>query len=425
MIFKLIYNIVIGLASPFYLYKLLKKHTDKPSVGARWREYFGYQETQRFQRPIWVHAVSVGEVIAASSLIKRLQLQYPDTQILVTTTTPTGAAQACKLGVEHAYLPFDLPPFVNRFLNTVKPQQVLIMETELWPNLLQSLSRRNIPTAIVNARLSERSFQRYRKIERFIKPILTKVAVFYCQHQDDADRFNRLGVCPSKAIVTGTIKYDIHLDDTTKCRAETLRQTLDPKTDRLVWIAASTHEGEDEQVLAAHQQILQQQPNSLLILVPRHPERFNNVFQIASTQFKTTRRSIQNEEMDASTQVYLADTMGEMMTLLAASDISFVGGSLIGDKVGGHNLLEPAVVGIPSLTGPSFYNFTDITHQLVAAGATEVIKDSETLSEAVVAIHTTPNKQKKMGLAAQNVVKKNQGALDTIVENINNTQRTR
>ncbi|MCU8540108.1 lipid IV(A) 3-deoxy-D-manno-octulosonic acid transferase [Vibrio vulnificus] len=411
MLVRLLYTLLLALAAPLLLFGLYRSKPNKPKFGQRWKEHFGITPKLVGQnQPLWIHAVSVGESLAAIPLIKEIKEKTPDQVIVVTTTTSTGAEQIAKLGnlVEHRYMPIDFAFAVRGFLKAINPAKMLIIETELWPSTLATVHKANIPIIVVNARLSEKSQQNYAKVKslfNLIHPCLSKVL---CQSQADADRFAKLGVPTSKLCVTGSIKFDIHISDEIKRQGVELRTLLGQQ--RPVWIAASTHKGEDEQVLDAHRQVLETHPNALLILVPRHPERFDSVFELCQTQgFETVRRTQTNSVAD-STQVYLGDTMGEMLILLGAADVCFMGGSLAGDKVGGHNVLEPAALGVPVITGPSYYNFKEITITLVQAKGIIVI-ESSLLGQKTQQLLCHSDRQKLVADAALNVVRKNQGAL--------------
>lgn len=417
---RLIYTCLLVLALPFLLPGLHKSKLGKPSIGKRWKEHFGF--TPVLHNPnnkpiIWVHAVSVGEVIAISPLIKKLSEQQPDKKLLITTTTATGAQQASKLCdiAEHRYMPLDFPFAIKRFLKVVQPQQMIIVETELWVNTLTCVSGFNIPTTVVNARLSEKSFQGYKKVQPLFNLITPCLDSVICQHDDDAVRFQKLGVPQSKVSVSGSIKYDISVLPEQLSKAEELRRELG--STRPVWIAASTHQGEDEKLLAAHTRVLESLPSALLILVPRHPERFNDVMNLASAKFNTVRRTGESR-VDENTQVYLADTMGEMMVLLGSCDVCFMGGSLLGDKVGGHNLLEPAALARPTLIGPSYFNFTDITKQLTSAGACKIVESEQEIVRALVELFLNPEDMKMKGDTALDVVERNQGAINFTLNEI-------
>lgn len=416
MFIRWLYTLVLVLASPFLMWGLYKKQPGKPCVGSRWKEHFGFTprlETSNSNGPIWIHAVSVGETLAVTPLLKKLKQQYPQQDIVITTTTPTGAEQAAKLVAiaEHRYMPFDFGFAVQGFIKAINPCQLLIMETELWPNTLHTVAQANIPVTIINARLSEGSCQRYAKFQSVFNLLAKHLTQILCQYPDDAERFIRLGVAKEKVSVTGSIKFDIDVSAQIINNGQKLRQQLG--TQRPVWIAASTHQGEDEQILAAHNKILEQHSDALLILVPRHPERFNSMFELAQQQFVTVRRTESDDKtIDASVQVYLGDTMGEMLTLMSSADVCFMGGSLLGDKVGGHNILEPAALAKPIITGPSYFNFKDITDALIAEKAATICVSHNQIASEISELFCQPDLINKRGNIALNVVNKNKGALD-------------
>ncbi|ELB2928900.1 lipid IV(A) 3-deoxy-D-manno-octulosonic acid transferase [Vibrio alginolyticus] len=384
MLVRIVYTILLALASPLLLFGLYKSKPNKPKFGSRWKEHFGITpKLKSNDKPIWIHAVSVGESIAATPLIKALKEQNPEQSILVTTTTSTGAEQIAKLGdlIEHRYMPIDFGFAIKGFLKAVQPKQMLIIETELWPNTLHHVYKAGIPITVVNARLSEKSCQNYAKIQRLfnqLHPCLTQVL---CQTDSDAERFERLGVEKKKLSVTGSIKFDIQISEQVKQQGQQLRAQLGK--DRPIWIAASTHKGEDEQVLDAHRQVLKSLPNALLVLVPRHPERFDDVFALCQNSgFNSTRRT-NAAIVNADTQVYLADTMGEMLILLGASDVCFMAGSLLGDKVGGHNVLEPVALNVPVISGPSYFNFKAIVEDMIALNIIDITDKTQLASKVL------------------------------------------
>ncbi|MGR5409394.1 lipid IV(A) 3-deoxy-D-manno-octulosonic acid transferase [Vibrio sp. PNB22_8_1] len=384
MLIRIIYTLLLALASPILLFGLYKSKPNKPKFGKRWKEHFGFTpKLESIERPIWIHAVSVGESIAAIPLIKALKKQNPAQPILITTTTSTGAEQIAKLGelVEHRYMPIDFGFAVKGFLKATRPKQMLIIETELWPNTLRTVHDSEIPITVVNARLSEKSCKNYAKVQplfNLLVPCLDKVL---CQTESDAERFERLGVDKHRLFVTGSIKFDVQISEEVKEKGKALRADLGIK--RPIWIAASTHKGEDEQVLEAHKKILESHPTALLILVPRHPERFDNVFELCQKLGFDAARRTSRTEVTESTQVYLGDTMGEMLVLMGAADICFMGGSLVGDKVGGHNVLEPIALGLPVINGPSYFNFKDIVEEFRSLNKIHVIENSSVLTEQV------------------------------------------
>ncbi|WP_105902623.1 lipid IV(A) 3-deoxy-D-manno-octulosonic acid transferase [Vibrio gangliei] len=415
------YTLLLFLLSPILLLTLYKKKPGKPSFGARWKEHFGVTPPlkDQLQSPIWIHTVSVGETIAATPFIRALKQKYPNIPIVITTTTSTGAEQASKLAdvAEHRFMPIDLPFAIKGFLRAIKPQQMLIMETELWPNTLHYVHKYGVSITVINARLSERSALRYKKFQPIFNLLSENLDKVLCQHQEDAERFIRLGVTPERVKVTGSLKFDISVSEESLKSGEQLRSQLGKK--RPVWIAASTHQGEDEQVLNAHKLLLEKYPDALLLLVPRHPERFDDVYLLCEQQgFNAHRRTSTIQTLSILTQVYLADTMGEMMLLLAASDVCFMGGSLLGDKVGGHNLLEPAAVGLPCLIGPSYYNFTDITNQLTNAKAAFICKNTDEMTAHLTSLFSSEEQRLTCKKNAFTVIQRNQGAVQKTVSNI-------
>ncbi|GEA51309.1 3-deoxy-D-manno-octulosonic acid transferase [Vibrio inusitatus NBRC 102082] len=413
---KLTYTGLLYLASPLLLSKLLLPNKGKPIIGKRWYEYFGILPSLKGNNPVWIHTVSVGETLAATALIRAIKEQFPQQHILITTTTTTGAEQALKLSdiAEHRYMPVDFSWCVKRFLKVTKPKCMLIMETELWPNTLAAVAQAKIPATVINARLSERSCLRYQKFQSIFNLISQSLDNVLCQHNDDAERFRRLGVQPSKVTVTGSLKFDMSISEAVLKEGEALRTQLG--INRPVWISASTHEGEDEIIYKAHQQLIQAIPDALLILVPRHPERFSSVAKLGEELGLNVISRTEKSEIATDVQVYLGDTMGEMLTLISASDICFMGGSLIGNKVGGHNMLEPAALGKPILNGPSFFNFKDITQQLIEEKALKICESDDEISDNLVRLFKDPSFCAEMGQNAYQVVERNQGAVAKTID---------
>ena len=408
MFYRLLYSLLIYLALPVVLYITYRRRPGQPGYQSRWAELLGWVPRLRAtQAPLWIHTVSVGESLAAMPLIRQLKAEHPELPLLVTTTTRTGAEQIAKLGdlVEHRYAPLDYPDALWRFLRRTRPRALVIMETELWPNWLAACARRQLPVVVMNARLSERSCQRYQKVRGVFAAMSRHLSLILCQHRDDAARFLRLGVPAERVQVTGSLKFDIQLDQNQIEAGQRLRSQIGP---RPVWIAASTHAGEDEQILAAMRQVRQQLPQSLLILVPRHPQRFDSVAALCQAEGLTLARRSRQETISSDTQVYLGDTMGEMPLLLQACDVAFVGGSLV--PIGGHNLLEPASLGKPTLTGPHYFNFADVTRQLCDSKACEVVADADALATSLITLLQDEEKRQQMGMQAFDVVAANQGA---------------
>jgi len=357
---------------------------------------------------IWAHCASVGEVLAAEPLLKQLQDRHPDKQLVVTTMTATGAAQVKQRLPEarHYLLPLDLPWNTDRFIHTLKPRLALIFETEIWPNLIHSCKKMQVPVMIANGRLSEKAFKSYRKIRPLVAEALDKVDLIAAKSAADAQRFIQLGLPAERMQVTGSIKYDLQPPKDLQELADALRTSWGP---RPVWIAASTHEGEDAPLLKAHQQLLQTYPEALLLLVPRHPQRFDAVADLIKEQgLSFSRRSLE-QPVHRQTQVYLCDTLGEMLLFYAAADIAFVAGSL--EPIGGHNLLEPAALNTPIITGPHLKNFADIAKLLRQAGGLIEIQQASELTVQLIQLLSDPTAGQQLTEAALKVVKANRGAL--------------
>jgi 3-deoxy-D-manno-octulosonic-acid transferase len=358
----------------------------------------------------------LGETRAALPLIRALLERYPDLPLLVTTTTLTGSRQVWEaLGerVLHVYAPYDLPGAVRRFLRQTRPRLAVIMETELWPNLLRQCAVAGIPTMIANARLSERSARGYARIRRLTASMLRDVTLIAAQAEADADRFRALGA--PRVEVTGNLKYDLSLPDDLPERGWQLRRELLGE-ERRVWIAASTHAGEDEQILAALALLRPRWPELLLLLVPRHPERFDGVAALCRQQgCKLVRRSEQRA-CAPDTAVFLGDTMGELLLFYAAADLAFVGGSLV--DTGGHNVLEPALLSLPVLFGPHMFNFTEASQRLLEAEAAWQVTNAAALATAVDRLLADPELRRTIGQRGRAVVERHRGALAALLDSV-------
>jgi 3-deoxy-D-manno-octulosonic-acid transferase len=414
---RAIYSLLLRLALPFILLQLWWSGRGDPRLRANWRQRLGLVETSP-EPVIWVHAVSVGETIAAAPLVERLLQRYPRATILMTAMTATGTARVQALfgnRVRRAFSPYDTPGAVRRFLDRARPLALIVMETELWPNMVSLTARRGVPVLLVNARLSERSARRYQRIPALLGPVLGDIRWIAAQATEDAQRFLCIGARPGSVTVTGSVKFDIQVEAELRAAAGVLRTALG--AERPVWIAASTHVGEDQQLLAAHRQLLRQHPDALLVLVPRHPERFEPVAaMVATAGLRCVRRSRQREATLASAQVYLGDTMGELMLLYGAADLAFVGGSLI--ERGGHNPLEPAAWGLPVLAGPHVFNFEVIYDALAAGQGLITTRDSDELARQLLRLVADRAEATRLGLNALAVVETNRGALDRVVAGI-------
>ncbi|MWN06074.1 lipid IV(A) 3-deoxy-D-manno-octulosonic acid transferase [Gilliamella sp. Pas-s95] len=416
---QILYTVLLYLIQPLVWLRLLWRSCKAPAYRKRWLERYGFCQNKVEPNGILLHAVSVGETIAAIPLIKALQQQYPNLPITVTTMTPTGSERVKSSfgdSVHHVYLPYDLPCAINRFLKTTQPKLVIIMETELWPNFIGQCYKRNIPLILANARLSERSANRYRKLGRAISHLLSKISTVAAQNKQDGERFVSLGLPSDHLAITGSIKFDIDLTAQQQQKIAMLKQQW--QLNRPVFIAASTHSGEDEIILSAFERLLQTYPDLLLILVPRHPERFKTVEKLINDRGLNYINRSSNQVPTQQTQVILGDTMGELIELYGMADIAFVGGSLV--KHGGHNPLEPALHHIPIISGEHFFNFKVICEQLISAnGMITCASSADALYSAVNTLLANKSHSQQIGEQAYQVLKQNQGALDRLLNIIN------
>ncbi|MDH3337863.1 MAG: lipid IV(A) 3-deoxy-D-manno-octulosonic acid transferase [Gammaproteobacteria bacterium] len=410
---RLLYNLLVYLlqipVAAYWLIRSIINSRYKDRIGQRFG--IGYP---KLDRSIWIHAVSVGEVQASIPLIRSIEERFPGHRILISTGTPTGAERVqATFGdtVSHCYIPLEMPIAVDRFFASVNPELALIMETEIWPNLYKGCGTRDIPLVLVSARISPRSVTSYRRFLPLFRETLSHGIIIAAQSEADAERFRMLGASPARTRVTGNIKFDIELPPELTQDGKELRQKI--FGERPVWVAASTHDQEEQQVLAAHRLLLQTYPDLLLVLVPRHPERFATVKDLArKSRFRIVARTEQHD-CDAATQVFVGDTMGELPLFYAASDIAFVGGSLV--PVGGHNLLEPAALGLPVISGPYVYNAQDIADMFVELGACHIVSDPPELAAAVDELLADAGKAAKRGKKGQEIVERNRGALSQLL----------
>lgn len=406
-----LYSLFFILIMPLILLRLYLRSRKSPAYKERLRERFGLGRSVDGS-VIWVHAVSVGEVQAAKPLIERLQHFYPQHTILVTTMTPTGAARVADIkgNVQHRYIPYDTPGCITRFLYRIKPKVLIVMETEIWPNMLHYCKKQKIPTLLVNARMSERSAEGYARFSSLIQPALRNFSQIAVQNAADEERLIMLGADPATTHVTGSLKFDFQPAKDIVEQGKQLRQLWG--VGRKVWIAASTHKGEDELVLDAFEQARQRVPELLLVLVPRHPERFDEVAALCKGRgYLFVRRSEKNV-CTSGTQVFLGDSMGELILFLAASDIAFIGGSLV--ATGGHNLLEPAALGLPVLTGPHMFNFVEVHRLLLQKEASIEVETPIHLAREVIALFNDDELCRSMGENGRLAIEENRGALDKV-----------
>lgn len=408
---RLVYLIAVYLAAPLISIVYLWRGIWDRAYWVGFSERFGFGP-KAAESGVWLHAVSVGEVQACAALVNALHRRHPEVPLTVTSFTPTGVARARALFGDLAqvrYLPYDLPGAVRGFLNRVRPRLAVIFETELWPNLYRECSRRRVPLVIASARISERSVGRYQRLGRLFSDTLARASVVAAQAPEDAERFRSLGADPTGLQVTGNIKFDFELPVDSVARGAALRAQYAAR--RPMWVAGSTHGGgEEEAVIAAHRTVLKSHPEALLVIAPRHPPRFAEVARrLGESGLRFTRRSQPDSAQSRDCQVLLLDTLGELVGFYGAADIAFVGGSLVG--IGGHNLLEPAAVGLPILTGPHNFNSIDSARLLIGNGAAQVVKNAEELAVRVNALISDPNERARIGALGRASVEANRGAL--------------
>ena len=421
---RFLFNLVFTLAIPFILMRMWLRGGSNPGYRQRWAERFAFFKFSGKVNGLLVHSVSVGETLAAELLVRSLQGAHPEKTITITTTTPTGSDQVKRLYADdlaagrifHVYLPYDLPWLTTRFIHEIQPSICIIMETELWPNIIRSCNKQQVPVILANARLSAKSARGYAKFSKLTQPMLQGLDLVAAQHRDDAERFIGLGLAENRVDVTGSIKFDISVPELARQQGAELKQLWGE--DRPVLVLASSHEGEDDLILKTYQQLLVNFPDLLLIVVPRHPERFDEVSALVlDRELNLIRRSEAFQEgslqVSPSTQVYVADTMGEMLVMLAATDIAIIGGSFI--EHGGHNPLEACALAKAVVMGPSDYNFAAISQQLINQGAMQQAR-ADQLTICLRQLLERPELRAEMGANGQRVVTDNQGAVGRLTE---------
>lgn len=399
------------LLLPWAIFHLVRRGFQYRPYWQRWPERFGFVPKVADKSLIWVHAVSVGEVRTAARLIEYLQHEHPESRILVTTMTPAGSSQVRQYlddDILHCYVPYDFPGFVRRFLDRVRPTHAVIVETEFWPNIFRLCNERSIPLLLVNVRLSQKSYDGYRRFPHFTRSMLSRVSLMAVQTEDEAERLRALGAPEDAMHVTGNLKFDARLPDNHTLEATTLRQSWGES--RPVWIAASTHEDEEKFVLESFRELQQQHPELLLVLVPRQPERFARVARLCrSSGLRVIRKSEHSGKLPREMDVLLGDTIGELHGLYAAAEVAFIGGSLI--RHGGHNLVEAMAVGVPTVFGPHMSNFEQSSRIALQSGAASQIRNADELAATVGSYLDDPALCERAALAAAEVIKNNRGSL--------------
>jgi 3-deoxy-D-manno-octulosonic-acid transferase len=421
---RFFYSLLIRGAAPFAFAVVLWRGFSDRGYWQGLGERFGFGETLAGEGSIWLHAVSLGEVTAAAPLIRGIQAQYSHIPLVVTTSTPAGRERAFALfggGVDIRFLPYDTPGSVRRFFARTRPRLTVILETELWPNLFNRCRISGIPLLLVNARLSDKSVSRYIRLDRtfngLVRGLFSEKVFVAAQSASDAERFRAIGASPARTSVTGNIKFDVRSDEGTAFRGRALRRGFGsaPRgSERPVWIAGSTHAGEDEQVLTAHAALLGKMPGALLLLVPRHKVRFAAAAALIESRGLAFVRRSSGAAPTADTRVMLVDTLGELSMLYAAADLAFVGGSLV--PVGGHNLLEPAALGLPVLTGPSHSNSREVAQLLLQSGAAVEVADAAGLERAVYGLLSDAAERQRIATLSKHLIAANRGSVGRLLD---------
>ncbi|MBJ7436996.1 MAG: 3-deoxy-D-manno-octulosonic acid transferase [Acinetobacter sp.] len=409
------YNAALALIKPLYKSKIKKRAETTEQFQQECLERFGPFQPVKNRQAIWFHVVSVGETNAAQPLIEHyLKAGHP---VLVTNTTKTGQARAKSLFLkapyldlfQAVYLPADQKPLVRQFFALYQPKLLALVETELWPNLIAQAGQSQVPCILINARLSEKSAKGYAKVSSLTQPMLHGLDQLLAQDRATAERFIQLGAAPSVTQVVGSIKFDIHAPELAVKQAAQLKQEWSLAGRKIITIA-STHAPEEQKLLNALKPYLDAQFELLCIVVPRHPERFDEVFAVAqSLNLNTTRRST-GQRIEAETQVYLADSMGEMWLWYALTNACFVGGSL-NEPGGGHNILEPIALHVPTVLGKNYFNFQTIVDEFVQADAVKVVEDAEQAAALLMTLLEDTEQANRLNQAAQKIMQLNTGSL--------------
>lgn len=414
---RLMYHTLTYILLPFLVLFWFAKSLLNKSYLDRLTQRFGFGYPELNSGSIWIHAVSVGEVQASIPLVNELKQHYPYKEIIITTVTPTGSKQVKNIfkdAVETSYIPFETNFAIKNFFNSIKPSVALIMETEIWPNLYKECGSRGIPLILVSARISEKSLINYKRFLPLFRDTLSHGILIAAQSQIDADRFLALGASKDRTWIMGNIKFDFKLPEEMLTKAKIYRSKIFPR--RHIWIAASTHEHEEEIILEAHKNISKKIENLLLILVPRHPERFAKITQILKENNWIYSKKSDDQDIPESCQVLLIDTIGELLFFYACSDVAFVGGSLL--PVGGHNLLEPAAIGLPIISGAHTFNQKEMTDRLTQVDALRIVHNANSLSSDVIFFLTNTEESKNAGQRGKLIVESNKGAIKSLMKRL-------
>jgi 3-deoxy-D-manno-octulosonic-acid transferase len=416
---RFIYSCIFYLITPLLLLKLWRRGAKAPAYRQRISERFGFPSKTSDSKPLWIHAVSVGETVAIAPVLKKLIAQHPHLPILITTSTPTGADRVATLFADfpqvwHQYCPYDQPTAVAKFITKHRPLGLLIVETELWPNMLAQCKHKQIPVILANARMSEKSARGYHKLASLTQGMLSQLDLLIAQYESDAQRFVKLGLTREKLRVSGSIKFDADEDPLLEEQTTILREQIGS---RPVIILGSSHESEEQGVLELMEALWEQYPDLLLIIVPRHPERFDHVAQLASNYSSHVGRRSQGASFE-DLKIYIGDTMGELKLLYSVADLAIVGGSFV--PLGGQSPIEPASLGKGVLMGPQQFNFSVICPELEKAEALQSCDDFSQLAQHLSELLGSPAKMREMGSKAQQYCIAQQGATQVLLDEIDN-----
>lgn len=414
--YYLLYSALFYALIPLIVCRLLWRSLKAPGYRQRWLERFAIYRQPYPQNVIWFHAVSVGEAETLFPLIRTILRKNPAAEILVTSTTPTGSARVqavLKDSVTHVYLPYDVPDVVRRFMGCFKPKLAVIMETEIWPNLFAYCGSHQIPLYIINARISARSARGYQKFPGLFMPALSHANIL-TQSELDTTRFIAIGVKPQQVQTLGNMKFDLDGSQDSASLGLALKKQL--FSNRFVWLAASTHAGEEALLLPIYQQLKNQIPELLLLIAPRHPERFQDVKKLCQQQQLQVANRTTGETVQANTDVYLLDTIGELRTFYATADVAFVGGSMV--PVGGHNILEAAAVEVPVLFGPFMANFKAIADNVLALNAALQCQDETALAQALLTLYQSPSYRTSLAAKGLAFIESNKGVCAKIMAHL-------
>lgn len=427
---RFFYSLFFILLLPILFLRLIYKQKKSSayqtySQQGRWKERLGWLPALKFEvPPIWIHTVSVGEFIAALPLIHHFLKHYPHIPILITTTTLTGSERVKSTfsgDVQHVYLPWDIPFAVKRFYSCVKPRMGLIMETELWPNLIHYGHCHQIPLLLLNARMSEKSAKGYQKVSDLTANMLNGLEAICVQNDEDAERLIMLGAKEQVVHISGSIKFDLQIDVSFKSLSQRVTSQLHWDSEK-VMIAASTHASEDEIILEVYGRLRQEFSQLKLIVVPRHPERFQQVYELCiSSGYSTLKRSEISSSQQENVDILVGDSMGEMMLYYYLSDVVVMGGTFVPN--GGHNILEPAALGLPIFYGPSMFNFRTINALFLRHQAAVQVNDKSALYNVLLEYFKNSQSLEKMGNNALEIIQKNMGAKDRMLQVIGATGR--